>query len=76
MLKARLKEPVIFDGRNLYDPNALRESERYLASADAEVTRTHREEAIRRLAGLLAARIHDAFFETAALPAPAGATTP
>ncbi len=57
------------------DSNVLRESERYLASADVEVTRTHREEAIRRLAALLATRIHDTFLESAAFPeAPRPAT--
>jgi hypothetical protein len=48
------------------DGAALSESERYVASADVEVERTHREEAIRRLAGLLAGRIHDALFERVA----------
>jgi hypothetical protein len=45
------------------DPNALAESERYLASADSEVTRTNRQEALRRLAGVLAGRVHDALYE-------------
>lgn len=45
------------------DRSALRETERYVASADVEVERTHREEALRRLASLLAGRIHDALFE-------------
>jgi outer membrane lipopolysaccharide assembly protein LptE/RlpB len=45
------------------DPNALRESERYLASADVEATRKNREEALRRVSGLLAGRIHDALAE-------------
>ncbi len=45
------------------DPNALRESERYLASSDVEVTRTNRQEALRRLAGVLAGRVHDALYE-------------
>jgi hypothetical protein len=45
------------------DPNALAESERYLASADVEVTRTNRQEALRRLAGVLAGRVHDALYE-------------
>ena len=45
------------------DPNALAESERYLASADIEVTRTNRQEALRRLAGVLAGRVHDALYE-------------
>jgi hypothetical protein len=41
------------------DPNSLSESEIYLASADLEVSRKNREEALRRLAALLAARIYD-----------------
>jgi len=45
------------------DPNVLKESELYLSSPDVEVTRTNREEALRRLAGLLAGRIHDALYE-------------
>ena len=35
----------------------------YQASADVEVTRTNRKEALRRLAGVLAGRFHDALFE-------------
>jgi Lipopolysaccharide-assembly len=45
------------------DPNALVESERYLASSDLEVSRTNRQEALRRLAGVLAGRVHDALYE-------------
>lgn len=45
------------------DASAQVETERYVASADVEVERTHREEALRRLASLLAGRIHDALFE-------------
>ena len=41
----------------------LSEMEIYQASPDVEVTRTNREEAIRRLAGILAARFHDALYE-------------
>jgi hypothetical protein len=48
------------------DPNALTESERYLASSDLEVTRTNRQEALRRLAGVLAGRVHDALYERSA----------
>jgi len=48
------------------DPNALTESERYLASSDVEVTRTNRQEALRRLAGLLAGRVHDPPYERVA----------
>lgn len=45
------------------DPGLLRDWELYLASADVEVERKNREEALRRLAGLLAARVHDALSE-------------
>lgn len=48
------------------DATAQTESERYVASADVEVERTHREEALRRLASLLAGRVHDALFERVA----------
>jgi hypothetical protein len=48
------------------DANALAESERYLASSDLEVTRTNRQEALRRLAGVLAGRVHDALYERSA----------
>ena len=48
------------------DPNALVEAERYLASSDLEVTRTNRQEALRRLAGLMAGRVHDALYERSA----------
>jgi hypothetical protein len=42
---------------------ALRESEFYQSSADVEVTRTNRKEALERLAGILAGRFHDALYE-------------
>lgn len=38
---------------------ALSESERIFASADVEVARTQRTEALRRIAGTLAVRVHD-----------------
>ncbi len=41
------------------DSTALSESEVYLASADIEVTRTNRLEALRRLSDVLAARVAD-----------------
>jgi hypothetical protein len=41
----------------------LNETEIYQASADVEVTRTNRKEALRRLAGVLAGRFHDALSE-------------
>ncbi len=42
------------------DSAALKESELYLASADAEAARKNRLEALRRIADVLAGRIHDA----------------
>lgn len=47
----------------LLDPRVLSEAELYLASADVEVARTNREEALRRLSTALAGRIHDALYE-------------
>jgi outer membrane lipopolysaccharide assembly protein LptE/RlpB len=46
------------------DLGALRDSERYLASADAEVTRKNRQEALRQVASVLAGRIYLALQET------------
>lgn len=45
------------------DPSVLRDWELYLASADIEVERKNREEALRRLSSLLATRVHDALSE-------------
>jgi len=42
---------------------SMRETEYYLASADVEATRKNRDEAIRRIASLLAQRIHDNLLE-------------
>lgn len=42
------------------DRNTFRDSEIYLASADVEAGRKNREEALRRVAGLLATRVRDA----------------
>ena len=48
------------DGSQLPVPDqALRDSELYLASADVEVTRKNRKEALRRVADVLAVRVHD-----------------
>ena len=44
----------------LLDGASLRQSELYLASADPEATRKNRDEALRRIADILANRIHDA----------------
>ncbi len=46
----------------------LEARELYLASADLEVTRSNREEALRRLASVLAARVYDALYERLATP--------
>jgi hypothetical protein len=43
----------------------LRARESYLASADIEVQRKNREEALRKIAVVLAARIHDVIWEVA-----------
>jgi hypothetical protein len=48
------------------DPRSLRETERYLASADVNALRRNREEALRRLAGILAVRVHDEVYEVVA----------
>jgi hypothetical protein len=48
------------------DARALSDSERYLASADIEATRKNRDEAMRKMAMVLAVRIHDMLFEVAA----------
>src|SRR5690606_25366716 len=45
------------------DRSVLRDWELYLASADVEVERKNREEALRRLSQLLATRVHDALSE-------------
>ncbi len=41
------------------DPAALRDWELYLTSSDVEAERRNREEALRRLASVLAERVHD-----------------
>jgi hypothetical protein len=54
------------DGTPLYlGKRSLTESEFYLASADVEAMRKNRQEALRRVAGLLAQRVHDSLFEAA-----------
>ncbi|MEB2345595.1 MAG: LPS assembly lipoprotein LptE [Deltaproteobacteria bacterium] len=45
------------------DGSVLRDWELYLASADIEVERKNRDEALRRLSALLATRVHDALSE-------------
>ena len=44
------------------DGGQFAESELYLSSSDLEVTRTNREEALRRLTTSMAGRLHDALF--------------
>ena len=46
-----------------FDRRALADTDLFFASADIEATRKNREEALRRVSGLLAARLHDALFE-------------
>lgn len=54
------------DGSELpVDERALRESERFLSSADLEAERKNRQEALRRLAQVLAVRFFDAVAEVA-----------
>jgi hypothetical protein len=56
------------------DSRILRERELYLASADVEVTRRNRDEALRRVANVLAQRVHDVLYEVA--PPPVGVEPP
>jgi hypothetical protein len=54
------------DGTELpVETRALRESERFLASADVEAQRKNRQEAVRRLAQILAVRFFDSIAEVA-----------
>lgn len=46
-------------------PGVLQERELYLASADLEAMRKNRQEALRRIAGVLATRVHDVVYEMA-----------
>ena len=52
-------QPIVIGNRS------LRESEYYLASADVEATRKNRDEALRRIAAVLAQRVHENLFEAA-----------
>lgn len=55
------------DGTIVYvDERSLGESELYLSSADLEVSRTYREEAMRQVADTLAGRLHDSLYERVA----------
>ncbi len=47
------------------DEESMRDTERYLASADIEASRKNRDEAMRRMAAVLAARVHDLLYEVA-----------
>ena len=67
MLVAVELEAVRRDGSVLPVPRgALRETERYLASADVEAQRKNRQEALRRVTSLLAARFFDSVAEALA----------
>lgn len=46
------------------DARATRETERYLASADVEVQRKNRQEALREVSRLVAGRVYDALYES------------
>lgn len=48
------------------DAAGFSETELYIASADIEALRKNRQEALRRLASVLAGRVHDALFERVA----------
>jgi len=78
--EVRLVLDVVIERRDgtrlVLDPQTTQGRERYLASADAEVARTNREEAIRRIASQLAARIHDAFYERVAVGTGTGSPAP
>jgi len=50
------------------DGRVIRDRELYLASADIEVTRRNRDEALHRLASRLALRVHDVLYEVAPPP--------
>jgi hypothetical protein len=55
------------DGSSLeVDGRALRETERYLASADVQAMQKNRQEALRRASEVLAGRVCDALYETLA----------
>ena len=52
------------DGQVLaFHPGILRDREIYLTSANVEATRKNRDEALRRIAGTIASRVHDALTE-------------
>ena len=62
-LKLEIKRP---DGTELdVGDRVLSDSELYFASADVEVGRKNREEAMRRIGVVLAGRLHDSLFERA-----------
>jgi hypothetical protein len=54
----------------LAEPIVVSESDRFLASPDVEVLRKNRDEALRRLATLLAERCFDLLYEVLSQPAP------
>ena len=46
-----------------FDQDSMTGTERYLASADLEATRKNRDEAMRKIAAVLATRVHDILYE-------------
>ena len=56
---------TLSDGTEIsIDTRATRETERYLASADVEVQRKNRQEALREVSRLVAGRVYDALYES------------
>jgi hypothetical protein len=56
---------TLADGTEIsIDARATRETERYLASADVEVQRKNRQEALREVSRLVAGRVYDALYES------------
>jgi len=58
------------------DLRAQTERDRYLASADLEAMRKNRREVIHRLASVLAARVYDSLYESAAVEPDSESPTP
>ena len=63
-------------GKIPIDPRAQFERDRYLASADVEAMRKNRREAIHRLAEILASRVYDSLYESAAAGVGSPTATP
>jgi hypothetical protein len=62
-LKIRVQVTRLDGSLVLVDDGAMQDTERYLASADVEATRKNRDEAMRKMADVLARRVHDLLYE-------------